>query len=178
MIATIQMIVSGNPDRRRQGVDADEREREPVHPDAGTGRHGRRDDLTRELPVPRKAAEVVDDADGDGDRGAEQQPARLMADVEEGERRHEHPEEQTDPAEARHRQLVDAPPTGDVDHAEPARHPSHRRRQQNDDGEGDERSPEDLEVIAELVEDAEVRADRREHADSVLRRPSRLACDE
>src|SRR6185437_6999252 len=48
--------------------------------------------------------------------------------------------------------------------------------QQDDDGEGDERSPEDLEVIAEFVEDAEVRAGRREHAVSVLRRGDVLAC--
>ena len=101
--------------------------------------------------------------------GAEQQPARLVADVEEGERRHEHPEEERDSAEARHGKLVDPPAAGDVDHAEPPRHPSHHRRKQDDDGEGDECAPEDFQVVAELVEDAEVRADRREHAVSVLR---------
>ena len=99
-----------------------------------------------------------------------------MADVEEGERRHEHPEEEPDPAEARHRQLVHAPPAGDVDHAEPARHPSDCGGQQDDDAERDERSPEDVEVISELVEDAEVRAVRREHAVSVLRRWDAPAC--
>jgi hypothetical protein len=99
-----------------------------------------------------------------------------VADVEERERRHEHPEEEPDPAETGHRQLVDAPAAGDVDDAEPPGHPSHRRCEQHDDREGDERAPQDLEVIAELVEDAEVRADRREHAVRVLRRRAALAC--
>jgi len=99
-----------------------------------------------------------------------------VADVEEGKRRHEHPEEEPDPSEAGHRELIDAPPAGDVDHAEPARHPSDRGRQQDDDRESDERSPNDLEVIAELVEDAEVRAIRREHVVRVLRREDALAC--
>jgi hypothetical protein len=93
-----------------------------------------------------------------------------MPDVEEGEGRHEDPEEEPDPPEARHGKLVHAPPAGHVDHAEPPRHPSDRGRQQDDDGEGDERSPDDLEVIGELVEDAEVRAGRRKHDSSVLRR--------
>jgi len=96
--------------------------------------------------------------------------------VEEGKRRHEHPEEEPDPSEAGHRELIDAPPAGDVDHAEPARHPPHRGSQQHNEGEGDERSPEDIEVIAELVEDAEVRAVRREHVVRVLRREDALAC--
>ena len=60
--------------------------------------------------------------------------------------------------------------------AEPARHPSDCGRQQDDDAERDERSPKDVEVIAELVEDAEVRAVRREHAVRVLRRGDALAC--
>ena len=50
-----------------------------------------------------QAAEVVDDPDRDGDRRTEQQPARLLTEVQEGERRHEHAEEEGEPAEARHR---------------------------------------------------------------------------
>ena len=90
--------------------------------------------------------------------------------MEEGERRHEQTEEEREPAQARHRQLVDPPAARDVDDAEPPRHPSDGRRQQHDDGESDERPPQDVEVIAELVEDAEMRAGvRRKHAVSVLR---------
>jgi hypothetical protein len=99
-----------------------------------------------------------------------------VADVEEGECRDEQAEEERETAEARHGQLVDAPATWNVDDAEPARHPAHRRRQQHDDGEGDEGPPEDVEVIDKLIEDAEVRAVRREHAVSVLRRRDALAC--
>ena len=95
--------------------------------------------------------------------------------MKERERRHEDPEEEREPAEARHRQLVDAPPAGEVDDAEPPRHPSHRGREQDDDGERDERAPDDLEVIGELVEDAEMRAVRRKHDVSVLRRRDELA---
>jgi hypothetical protein len=99
-----------------------------------------------------------------------------MVDVEERERRYEQPEEEADPAEAGHRQRVDAPAPGDVDDAEPAGHPSHRRGQEDDEGEGDERSPEDAEVVGKLVEDAEVRAACPEHGLRVLRRGDALAC--
>src|SRR5207237_5781415 len=115
-------------------------------------------------------AEVVDDPDRHGDRCAEQQPAVLMTGVEERERRHDQAEEEREPAEARHRQLVHAPAPRNVDDSEPPRHPSDCRWQQYHDGEADERAPEDAEMIGKLVEDAEVRAACREHAVSVLRR--------
>ena len=63
----------------------------------------------------RKPAEVVDRADRRRDRRAEQQPARLAAEVEERERRHEDPEEEREPAEPRHRQLVEPPSPRAVD---------------------------------------------------------------
>jgi len=100
-----------------------------------------------------------------------------VADVKKGERRHEHPEEEPDPAEPRHGKLVDPPAARDVDHAEPPRHPPDGGRQQDDDREGNERAPEDLEVIAELIEDAEVRAGRRKHGASVLRAGDAIACE-
>src|ERR1043166_7404885 len=72
-----------------------------------------------------------------------QRTARLVAGVEERERRHEHPEEEPDPAETRHRQRVHAPATGDVDHPETAGHASPGGRQQDHEGEGGQRAPED-----------------------------------
>ena len=104
-------------------MDADERERESIDPDAEAGQDRGRGHLAPELREPGQAAEVVDDPDGDGDRRTEQQPAGLLAEVQEGERRHEHAEEEREPAEARHRQLVHAPAPRHVDDAEPARHP-------------------------------------------------------
>src|SRR5262249_25791701 len=57
------------------------------------------------------------------------------------------------------------------DDAELPSHPPHRRREQDDDPERDERAPQDLEMIRELVEDAEMRAAGPEHQDvRVLRR--------
>ena len=142
MIATIQMIVSGIPTSDgRVWMPRNGNVKGFSTQHAGTGRHGRREDPTRELPVPRKTRKSSTMPTVTGNGGAEQQPARVMADAEKGECRHEHPEEESDTAEAPHRELVDAPPAGDVDHAEPARHPTAGVRQ-NDDGEGDERSPE------------------------------------
>ncbi len=175
MIATIQTIVSGIPTPGRQRMDADEREREPVDPDAEPGQNAGSGGLSSELSVPRETAEVVDDPDRDRDRGAEQQPAVLVTAGEKGERRHEQPEEEREAAEARHRQLVDAPTAGSVDDAESPSHASHRRRQQDDDDTRDERSEDDGEVVAELIEDAEVRAGRRKHGASVLRHGQVLA---
>ena len=108
-------------------------------PEAGGDARG--GELPRELPEPRQAAEVVDDSDRHRNGRAEQQAAVLPAGVEEGERRHEDPEEEREPAEPRHRQRVDAPPTGKVDDAEPPRHPSHRRREDDDHNERDAPRP-------------------------------------
>jgi hypothetical protein len=99
-----------------------------------------------------------------------------VGEVEKTKPPNQQPQEEGEPAEPRHRQLVHAPAARSVDHAEPARHPADRRRQEHDDHEGDEHPPENAEVIAELVEDAEVRAVRRKHDASVLRRRAALAC--
>ncbi len=178
MIATIQRIVSGIPTPRGQRVDADEREREAIDPDPEPDRNTGGGELPAELPVPRQPAKVVDDPDRDRDGRAEENAAVLAAGVKEGERRHEHPEEERQPAEPRHRQLVDAPPAGQVDDAEPPRHPSHRRREQNDDDERDNGAPDDVEIVGELVDDAEMRAADvpDNHGTSVLRRLDASAC--
>ena len=157
MIATIHTIVSGTPTHAGQRVDAEQREREAVDPDAEPHRHRCREQLTAELLEPAKAAKVVDRSDGDGDRRAEQQPARVAAEREEGERGHEDAEEERETAEARDRVSVQAPPAGAVDDAQHSRHPADRRREQHDDDERDDRTPEDFEVIAEHVDDAVLR---------------------
>ena len=78
--------------------------------------------------------------------------------MEERERRDEDAEEERDPAEARHGAPVDPPPADGVDDAQQPGHPADRRRQQDDDREGDGAAPDDREVVAERVEDALVHA--------------------
>ena len=75
--ATIPTIVSAIADRLRQRLDAEQREREAVHPDAEPAEDRGGDDLAAELLPPAEAAEVVDGADGRRDGGAEQDPAHL-----------------------------------------------------------------------------------------------------
>ena len=158
MIATIQMIVSGTPDRtpgsawmpRNGNVKRSTQTTEPR-------RHRGREHLAAELLEPAQPAEVVDRADGDGDGRAEQQPARVAAERQERERGHEDAEEEREPAEPRHRRAVDPAAAGRIDDAEKARHPADRRRQQHHDDERDERTPDDLQVVAENVDDAVVR---------------------
>src|SRR5262249_47045863 len=123
-----------------------------------------------------QAAEVVDGANGHGHRRAEQQTARLAAERQERERRHEDPEEEGDAAEARHGRAVEAAAARRVDDAEQTRHAAPGRGQQGDDEERDERAPYDLEVIPEDVEDAVVDATARvaeddEHAGSLASGP-------
>ena len=158
MIATIHAIVSGIPTPAGSvwmptngSVNRSTQIPNPVG-------HACRRELAAELREPRQAAEVVDDADGDRDRPRRAGSAVLASRVEEGERRHEQPEEERQPAEPRHGQRVDAPPAGQVDDPEPPRHPSHRRREEDDDDERDDGSPDDVEIVGELVEDAEMRA--------------------
>ena len=129
MIATIQMIVSGTP------------------ADGGswwTPRNGGGEDLPAELLPPAQPPEVVDRADRDGDGRAEQQSARVAAERQERERRHEDPEEERETAEPRHRRAVQAPAAGRVDDAEHPRHPADGGRQQHNDDESDECTPDDL----------------------------------
>ena len=89
-------------------------------------------------------AEVVDRADDGRDRGAEQDAARLAAELEERERRHEDAEEDRDPAEPRHRVRVQPPRLRPVDDAEQPRHPADRGRQQDHDHERGDRAVENL----------------------------------
>ena len=154
MIATIQMIVSGTPTDAgsawmpRNG-NVKRSTQTPNH--VGTAAASI---CPRELLEPAQPAEVVDRADRDGDRGAEQQPARVAAERQKRERRHEDPEEEREPAEPRDRRAVEPPAAGRIDDAEQPRHPADGRRQQHDDDERDERSPDDLKVVAENVDDA------------------------
>jgi hypothetical protein len=89
-------------------LDAEDREREAVDPDAEAGRDRGGRDLAAELLPPDEAAEVVDRAHGGRDGHAQQQALRLAPERQERERRHERPEEQREPAEARHGAAVDA----------------------------------------------------------------------
>ena len=148
MIATIQITVSGAPTQTGSVWMPMNGNVKRLDPDAeADGDHGR-DDLAAELLEPAQPAEVVDRADGDRDRGADQQPARLAAEVHERERRHEDPEEERDPAEARDRPHVQPPAARRVDDAEPPRHPADRGREQHDDHEREQRAPDDLQVVA------------------------------
>ena len=134
MIATIQRIVTGS-EPRRQRMDADERKvkwstKRRTKPVSPPGKH-----LASFEPA--QAAEVVDCADRCRDRSAEQQPARVTAKRQKCEGRYNRPKK-SEPAEPRHRRTVHAPPTRRVDDAG-IRAMRHRRSQQHDDDEGDER---------------------------------------
>ena len=87
-----------------------------------------------------------------GDRRAQDDPTHIAREVEEREGGRQDPEEDRQPAEARDRPLVQPPLVGLVDHPEQARHPPDRRRQHNDDREGDQRAPQELGVRPEVVE--------------------------
>ena len=143
-------------------MDADERKREAVDPDPEAGRDAGGGELSAELPEPRQAAEVVDDPDRDRDRGAEQQPAVLVSAWRKASAGTRIPRKSASPPRRGTGSWLMRLPPGRSTIAEPPRHPSHRRRQQDDDDARDERSPEDVEVVGELVEDAEMRAARRE----------------
>ena len=106
------------------------------------------DRLTGELLPPAQAAEVVDGADGGRDGGAEQDPAHLAVEVEERERRDEDPEEEREAAEPRDAAAArgGGPPPGRSTTPSMPRHAADRGREQDDDAEGDQRAPEDLEV--------------------------------
>jgi len=151
MIATIQMIVRGTP------TDADSEwmprngnvKRSTQTPNqVGTA---------AELLVPAQPTKVVDRPDGDGDSRAEQQPARVLVEWEKGERRHEDAEEEREPPEPRHGRAIESSSARRIDDAEQPRHPADRRRQQDHDHEGDERPPDDSQVVAENLDDAVLR---------------------
>ena len=153
MIATIQSDRQRDPDPLRQRVHAEDREREAVHPDPEAGRDRGGGDLAAELLPPDEAAEVVDRADRRRDGHPEQQALRLAPERQEGERRHEDPEEEREPAEPRHRAAVHAARAGPVDDAEHPRHPADRRRQQHDDHERQHRPVDDLGMVGERLPD-------------------------
>ena len=142
-----------------------------MHPDAEPDRYRSRDNLTAELLPPPQAAEVVDRADGGSDGGAEQQSARLAREVEERKRRYENPEEERKPAQARHGATVQATPFRPVDDAEQTRHPADGRRQEDDDRRGEERAPDDLEMVGERMQHQRVATSCRTACR--LRRPDR-----
>ena len=123
--------------------------REPVDPDPEPGGDPGRSELPGELLPPDEAAKVVDRPDRRRHGRAEQQAARLAAELQEGERRHEDPEEEREAAEPWDRTAVEPPASGRVDDAEQARHPPDRRGQQDDDEEGETRSVEHFEVVLE-----------------------------
>ncbi len=125
----------GRADRLRQLVDADDREREAVHPDAEADRDRGGEHLAAELLPPAQAAEVVDRADRRRDGGAEQHPAHPAAERQERERRHDDAEEERQPAEARDRGPVALALLGAVDEAEMAGRRADGRRQEEDDDE-------------------------------------------
>ena len=116
-------------------VDADDREREPLHPDAEPGGDRRGEHLAAELLPPEESAEVVDRADHRRDARAEQHAAQLAAERQEGERRHEDAEEERESAEPR-----DLVPRAlafrrAVDEAQVTRRAADGRRQHEDDHE-------------------------------------------
>ena len=123
----------------------------PVDPDAEERRDRGRDHLAGELPARLEDAEVVDRAHDRGDGGAEEDATRLGAELEEGERRHEDPEEDRDPAESRDRVLVQPPRLRAVDDPKQARHPADRGREQDHDHEGGDRAVENLWMVAQRV---------------------------
>ena len=127
MIATIQITVSGAPTQTGSAwmpMNGNVKRLTQMPKPTGITAAS---DLAAELLEPAQPAEVVDRADGDRDRGADQQPARLPAEVHERERRHEDPEEERDPAEPRDGPDVQPPAARRVDDAEPPRHPADRR---------------------------------------------------
>ena len=133
-------------------MDADDREREAVYPDAEADGDRRGGDLADELLPPVEAAEIVDRADDRRHGRAEEEAARLVREVEERERRDEDPEEERESAEPRHGLPVQPARLGPVDCAEPPGHAPDRGREHEDDPERDERSPDDLEMVAERLE--------------------------
>ena len=70
-----------------------------------------------------------------------------------------------------------AEPSGSDD-AEPSSHPTHRRREQDDDYARDDGAPDDIKIVGELIDDAEMRAADvpDNHRSSVLRRLDASAC--
>ena len=133
-------------------MDAEDREREAVHPDPRADRDRSRHDLAPELLPPAQPAKVVDRADRRRYSGTEQQSARLARKVEERECRHEDPEEEREAAKPGHRTAVEAPALRPVDGAEQPGHSTDGRRQENDDRRCEQGSPDDLEVIGERLE--------------------------
>src|SRR5262249_49548246 len=138
-----------HPDPLRQCVDPDDREREPVHPDAEADWDRGRGDLAAELLPPAQAAEVVDGPDGGRHRGAEEQPAGLPRQVEERESGYEDAEEERQAAESGHSAVVEPAALGLVDHTEEPGHAADGRRQQHHDRGGEQRAPDDLEIVGE-----------------------------
>jgi hypothetical protein len=125
-----------------------------VHPDAEAGRNRRGSDLAGELLPPAEPSEVVDCADDRRDRGTEQDAAHRAAQWQKGERRRDDPEEQREAAQARDAARCRPPAAfGAIDGAEQACHPADRRREEHDDDEGSERTPDDLQVLRQLGPD-------------------------
>ena len=149
--ATIQTIVSGTPIQAGTSTAPRNGQREVVDPDAERGRDRRREHLAGELRDRFETAEVVDRADDARDRGAEQDAAHLVGEVEEGERRDDDPEEDREPAEPRDRPPVETALVGPVDDAEQPRHAADRGRQQDDDAEGDQGPVQDLRCRPQVV---------------------------
>jgi hypothetical protein len=134
-------------------VDAQDRERESVDPDAEVDGDRGRADLAAELHPPGQAAKVVCHADSGGEGRAEQDPAVGTREVEERERGDEDGEEEREPSEAWDRLQVDSPALDRLVHdPEHARHPADRRCEHEDDGQRDQEAPDDVQVVPERVE--------------------------
>ena len=119
MIATIQIKVAGTPTQAGKSWMPRKGNVKRSTCDPGADRHrGRRRHLAPELRPPGQAAEVVDDPDAGRDRGSEQDSPVGAAQLEEGERGDEDPEQERDPAQPRDRPEVQPP----------APHPAGRRR--------------------------------------------------
>ena len=109
MIATIQRIVSGMPTHSGSSwMPMNGKVKRSIQTPNQTGIAAAMS-MPDELRARRQPPEVVDRADGRRHRGAEQDAARLTAEIEERERRHEDPEEEGEAAEARDRVDVEPP---------------------------------------------------------------------
>ena len=122
-----------------------------IDPDAESGRDRRRQNLTGKLRHGSEPTKIVDRADDAGNRCTEENPPHLARQVEEGEGRDEDPQEDREAAEPGDRPPVETTLIRVVDDAEQARHSADRRRQEDNDQEGDRSAVQDLRVGPKLV---------------------------
>ena len=127
--ATIQSDRQRHADPRGELVDAEEREREVVDPDAEGDGIAAASDLAAELLPPGRPRKSSIAPTAVATAAPSRMPRTRRREVEERERRDEDPEEDREPAEPRDRAPVDPRARPGVDDAEQAGHAADGRRQ-------------------------------------------------